>query len=112
MAIGEDFECEQSYELMTALLYMDERVAAPLAKRIEQIRSVDQAYKLDALIREAREQRGAAWALSPQDVAPFVDVRGPGVDEEASPPVESVLGYSNQFAVRSQESSEPLEARR
>jgi hypothetical protein len=112
MAIGEDFECEQSYELMTALLYMDERVAVPLAQRIEQIRSVDQAYKLDAFIREAREQRGAAWALSPQDITPFIDERGPAVDQEASPPVESALGYSNQFAVRPQESSEPVEARR
>lgn len=109
-AIGEDFECEQSYELMTALLYMDERVAAPLAQMIEKIRSVDQAYKLDALIREARKQRGVAWALSPQDIAPFIDVRGPVVDQETSPPVESALGNSHQYAVRSTEGGGPVEA--
>lgn len=73
MASGEDFECEQSYELMTTLLHIDERVAAPLAQKIEQIRSVEQAYKLDGFIRAARESKGAAWALSPQDIAPFID---------------------------------------
>lgn len=73
MATGEDFESEQSYELMATLLHLDERAAAPLANKIEQIRSVEQVYKLDEFIREARERKGAAWALSPQDIAPFID---------------------------------------
>jgi hypothetical protein len=73
MASGENFECEQSYELMATLLHIDERVAAPLAKKIEQIRSVKNAYKLDNYIREARENKGTAWMLSPQDIDPFID---------------------------------------
>lgn len=73
MATGNDIECEQSYELMATLLYMDERAAAPLAQKLEQIRSVEQAYKLDEFIRNARELKGAAWALAPLDVAPFID---------------------------------------
>jgi len=94
MAVGEDFECEQSYELMTALLYMDERAAVPLAKMIEQIHSVDQAYKLDAFIREARENRGAGWELSPEDVTPFIEVSRTVAEKNAGPPVESALGHS------------------
>lgn len=73
MATGEDFESEQSYELMATLLHLDERAAARLANKIEQIRSVEQAYKLDEFIREARERKGATWALSAQDIAPFID---------------------------------------
>ena len=112
MAVGEDFECEQSYDLMTTLLYIDERIAAPLAQTIEQIRSVDQAYKLDAFVREAREQRGAAWSLSPQDIAPFIDKPAPVADQDVSPPVESALGYSNQSPPHPQESSGPAKARK
>lgn len=80
MATGADFECEQSYELMATLLHVDERAAAPLAKKIEQIRSVEQAYKLDEFIRKAREQGGPNWALGPQDIAPFIDKPEPETD--------------------------------
>lgn len=73
MANGNDFEYEQSYELMTTLLYIDERAAAPLAQKIEQIRSVEQAYKLDEFIRTSRERKGPTWSLSPQDLMPFID---------------------------------------
>lgn len=58
---------------MATLVHVDERAAAPLAQKIERIRSVEQAYKLDQFIRDARERKGAAWALSPQDVTPFID---------------------------------------
>ncbi len=84
MATGEDFECEQSYELMTTLLHIDERAAAPLAQKIEQIRSVEQAYKLDAFIREAREHKDETWSLSPQDIMPFIDKPEQVVDREES----------------------------
>lgn len=73
MADGSDFDCEQSYELMTTLLYVDERLAAPLAQKIERIRSIDQAYKLDAFVKEARQRKGGGWTLSEQDVAPFIE---------------------------------------
>ncbi|WP_036261562.1 restriction endonuclease [Methylocapsa aurea] len=84
MATGEDFECEQSYELMTTLLHIDERAAAPLAQKIDQIRSVEQAYKLDAFIREAREHKGKTWSLSPQDLMLFIDMTEQGGDREES----------------------------
>ncbi|WP_218823837.1 restriction endonuclease [Inquilinus limosus] len=73
MATATDFESEQSYELMTTLLHIDERSAAPLAQLIEKISSVEQAYKLDTFIREARDRNGATWTLSPADVEPFID---------------------------------------
>jgi hypothetical protein len=84
MATGEDFECEQSYELMATLLHIDELAAAPLAQTIEQIRSVEQAYKLDRFIREARGRRDPTWALSPQDIAPFIDNPERAFDREDS----------------------------
>jgi hypothetical protein len=55
MASGKDFECEQSYTMMATLLYIEERAGGRLAHKIEQIRSVEQAYKLDEFIRAARE---------------------------------------------------------
>jgi hypothetical protein len=82
MATGGNFECEQSYELMGTLLYIDELAVAPLAQKIEQIRSVEQAYKLDEFIREARARGGATWALSPQDIAPFIDNSEHAIDRE------------------------------
>ncbi|PGH56277.1 hypothetical protein CRT60_15105 [Azospirillum palustre] len=80
MAAGEEFETDQSYELMATLLHIDERAAAPLAQKIDKIRSVTQAYKLDEFVREARESKGATWTLSPQDVAPFIDKPEPIVN--------------------------------
>jgi hypothetical protein len=91
MATGQDFECEQSYELMATLLYIDERAAAPLAHKLEQIRSVEQAYKLDAFIREAREHKGATWTLSPQDIVPFIDEQEQVIDREASAVVKTAF---------------------
>ena len=73
MAAGVDFECEQNYEMFTALLHADERVAGALARKIEQIRSVDQAYKFDVFIQEARNRNGPAWVLRPEDISPFID---------------------------------------
>lgn len=63
----------RSYELLATLLHVDERIAAPLAQKIEQIRSVEQAYKLDQYVREARQRGGESWRLLPKHVAPFLD---------------------------------------
>ncbi len=108
MANREDFECEQSVELMTTLLYIDERVAAPLAHKIEQIRSVEQAYKLDTFIREARERKGATWALTPQDIIPFIDEPGRVVDQDESTLMDAALGGGDQSAPRSLEHDRPI----
>jgi hypothetical protein len=73
MAVGQEFESEQSYELLTTLLHVDEQVAARLAQKVEQIRSVDQAYKLDRFIHEARRREGETWFLKSEDITPFID---------------------------------------
>lgn len=73
MANGQALESEQSFELLTTLLHVDERAAARLAQKVEQIRSVEQAYKLDQFILQARARGGESWTLTPEDVAPFMD---------------------------------------
>ena len=73
MASSQDFESEQSYQLMTTLIYMDEKAAAPLANKIESIRSVERAYKLDELVRDARKSRGSEWKLRETDVASLLE---------------------------------------
>jgi len=73
MAAGQNFECEQSFELLSSLLYVDEKVAQRLAAKIEKIHSVEQAYKLRAFVDSARQRDGSSWVLKPEDVAPFLD---------------------------------------
>lgn len=73
MANGQEIESEQSYELLTTLLYVDEQVAGRLAQKIEQIKSVEQAYKFDRFVREARQRDGENWTLAPEDVGRFLD---------------------------------------
>lgn len=73
MAAGQAFESEQSFELLSSLLYVDERVALKLAQKVDRIRSVEQAYKLQDFVASARKRDGTAWTLQPEDVAPFLD---------------------------------------
>lgn len=73
MAAGQAFESDQSFELLSSLLYTDEKVAQKLAQKVEQIRSVEQVYKLQAFITSARQRDGADWSLQPEDIAPFLD---------------------------------------
>lgn len=96
MAAAEQFECEQSYELMSMLLHIDERVAARLANKIEKIRSVEQAYKLDTFIREARQLNGKTWVLSPQDIVPFIDDPEHEDDQEESETMKAAFGEQTE----------------
>ena len=73
MAQGQDIEVDQSYELLSSLIYTEERAAQKLAEKIGKINSVEQAYKLRALIENARQRDGASWSLKPEDVAPLLD---------------------------------------
>lgn len=73
MAEGQAVESNQSYELLATLLHMDERIAAPLARKIEEIRSVEQAYKLDQYVREARQREGESWQLQAEHVALLIE---------------------------------------
>lgn len=79
MAEGQAVENDQSYELLATLLHLDERIAAPLAQKVEEIRSVKQAYKLDRYVREARHREGSNWQLKAEHVGPFIDE--PAIDE-------------------------------
>jgi len=85
MARGHTFETDQSYELLATLLHVDERVAERLARKVEQIKSVEQAFKLDRFIRETRLREGDEWRLRAEDVDPFIDEPEPATaDPDAS----------------------------
>ena len=73
MAGGQEFEREESFELLSTLLHIDEKPAAKLASLIEKIASVEMAYKLDQIITEARARKGESWSLSASDIAPLID---------------------------------------
>lgn len=71
MAVGQEFEREESFELLSTLLHVDEKPAAKLASLIDRIESVDMAYELDRIVTEARAQKGGDWSLTSADVAPL-----------------------------------------
>ena len=69
MASGQAFEIDQSFELLSSLLYMDETIAKKLADKVDQIETVEQAYKLAAFAESARQHVGSTWTLKPEDIA-------------------------------------------
>jgi hypothetical protein len=73
MAGGQAFECDQNFELLTTLLYTDEKAVRKLAEKVDRVQSVEQAYKLSAFVTEARTRTGSQYHLKPEDVAPFLD---------------------------------------
>jgi hypothetical protein len=73
MAGPSNFASEQNYELISTLLHIDEKRAVPLAEKIASIRTAEQAYKLDKIVREARKLHGSAWELKAEHVAPLLD---------------------------------------
>lgn len=73
MGGGQEFECEQSFEMLSTLLHVDEKPAAKLAALIGKIDSVDIAYKLSKIVADARAQKGADWSLLPEHVSPLID---------------------------------------
>lgn len=54
MAGGSQYENEQSYSLLTSLIYLDESKATKLAEKLEKIKSVEQAYRLKEYIDQVR----------------------------------------------------------
>lgn len=73
MANGQSLESDQCFELLSSLLYTDEKLAQKLAEKVDQIASVEQSYKLQTFIEDARQRNGAHWTLKPEDVSPFLD---------------------------------------
>lgn len=71
MAASAKYECDQSLELLTSLIHCDDAKAEALAKKIEQIESSEQAYRLQRFIDESRTRAGADWHLTDREVAAF-----------------------------------------
>lgn len=71
MANGQAFESDQNCELLTSLLYSDERFAQRLAEKIDKIKSTEQAFRLSQFIDDARKRHGTDWVLTPEDVDVF-----------------------------------------
>lgn len=82
MASGQEFEREESFELLSTLLHVDEKRAASVAALIDRITSVEMAYKLDRIVAEARAQKGEDWSLTPADFGPLID---DGLDNDEKP---------------------------
>lgn len=104
MAKGANYECDQSIDLLTSLIHIDEAKAAALAQKIDGIQSADQAYRLRRFVDEARAHGGPNWhftdteaaaffhtevaALVPQDTVVVMDpgVAGPSLLDGSRPP--------------------------
>ena len=74
MAGGAQYENEQSFNMLTSLLYIDEKKAALLANKIEQIKSTEEAYKLKSFIDDARQQIGDATFSVENSIEEFFSV--------------------------------------
>ena len=72
MAKGQHFEAEQSFDLLSSLLYIDEKITQRVAEKLDHIKSVEQAYKLNSVISSARNSNGPSWILRPEDIESFV----------------------------------------
>lgn len=84
MAKGANYECDQSIDLLTSLIHIDEAKAAALAQKIESITSADEAYRLRGFIDAARVKGGPDWRFTDKEAAAFfhtdaMDTRDPAV---------------------------------
>lgn len=71
MAKGANYECEQSIDLLTSLIHIDDAKAAVLAQKIERIESADQAFRLRRFVDEARTRGGPDWRLTDAEATAF-----------------------------------------
>lgn len=71
MASGAQMESEQSFDLLTSLIYCDEKSAAALARKIEQINSAETAHEFKKVVDAAREKNGVDWQLDDKTVSDF-----------------------------------------
>lgn len=89
MAKGANFECDQSIDLLTSLIHIDDAKAAALAQKIEGIQSADQAYRLRRFVDDARARSGPEWRFTDTEAAAFfqqdaVVARDSRIDEPAA----------------------------
>lgn len=71
MAASAKYECDQSMELLTSLIHCDDTKATALAQKIEQIQSVEQAYRFQRFIDESRARAGQDWQLTDREAEAF-----------------------------------------
>lgn len=80
-ASGQDIETEQSFELMTTLLHIEEKSVLSLAETIEKISSVEQAFRFDQFVQKARK-RNSNWQLETDEVKQFLDKDEENLDKD------------------------------
>lgn len=71
MAKGANYEYDQSIDLLTSLVHIDDAKAAALAQKIEGIQSADQAFRLRRFVDEARARGGPDWRFTDTEAAAF-----------------------------------------
>lgn len=71
MAKGANYECDQSIDLLTSLIHIDDVKAAALAQKIEGIQSADQAFRLRRFVDDARARGGPEWRFTDTEAAAF-----------------------------------------
>lgn len=71
MASGTNYECDQSIDLLTSLIHIDDAKALALAQKIEGIQSADQAFRLRCFIDDARSRGGTEWHFNDTEVEAF-----------------------------------------
>ncbi len=69
MAKGASYECDQSIDLLTSLIHIDDVKATILAKKIEGIQSADQAFRLRRFVDDARACGGPDWRFTDTEAA-------------------------------------------
>jgi hypothetical protein len=87
-AKGAGYECEQSIDLLTSLIHIDDAKAATLAQKIEGIQSADQAFRLRRFVDDARACGGPDWRFTDTEMAAFFQrdaavAKDPGVAASA-----------------------------
>ncbi|MFM2058914.1 MAG: hypothetical protein RLY71_3299 [Pseudomonadota bacterium] len=88
MAKGAAYECDQSIDLLTSLIHIDDAKAAALAQKIEGIQSAEQAFRLRRFVDDARARGGPDWRFTDMEAGAFfqqdaVAGRDPNVAEPA-----------------------------
>lgn len=71
MAKGANYECDQSIDLLTSLIHVDDAKATALAQKIEGIKSADQAFRLRRFVDDARARGGPDWRFTDTAAAAF-----------------------------------------
>lgn len=88
MATGSHYESEQSFDLLSALIYCDEKKMLPVAQKIEKIKSTSQAHKVNALIDEIKNKHRDNDVIYSNDVSEFfseINIESQVLNENQNP---------------------------